>query len=296
MDFFKDVLERIDRVIYAVDEWMRYRTGEGRLALVVKPLAALVWFLLTYVVRFAVNILIEPQVNPIKHFPVVTVSHKLMLVLLEPIANLVSAAFGWPLNEARALTLSVMWFIPGIFGFLAWELRENWRLYRANRPTHLRPEAVGAHGETVLRLLRPGFHSGTLPKLYARLRKALRRGRSRAAGGARLSLHHVREEVQRFVERDLLAVLLASRAWGGRGLSVAKVQAGTNRLRVSVACPPGTDPLQLDLEERGWRGPAGLAGAAGRRAGGRVRGGPARLLPPGRRRAGARAGPRPLAG
>ena len=65
--------------------------------------------------------------------------------------------------------------MPGIFGFLVWEFRENWRLYAANRPKGLRPVPLGPHGETMPRLLRPGFHSGTLPKRFAKLRRAERR-------------------------------------------------------------------------------------------------------------------------
>ena len=65
--------------------------------------------------------------------------------------------------------------LPGVVGFLVWELKENWRLYKANRPRTLQPAAVGHHGETVVRLLRYGFHSGTISKLYSRLRRADRK-------------------------------------------------------------------------------------------------------------------------
>ena len=74
-----------------------------------------------------------------------------------------------------------IFFLPGIFGFLVWELKENWRLYRANRAPDLKPVVIGSHGETMLRLLRPGFHSGTVPKLYAKLRRAQRKGQHAAA-------------------------------------------------------------------------------------------------------------------
>ena len=43
---------------------------------------------MAYVLRFAVNVLLEPQFNPIKHFPVVTVGHKLLLAAYEPAADL----------------------------------------------------------------------------------------------------------------------------------------------------------------------------------------------------------------
>ena len=39
----------------------------------------------------------------------------------------------------------------GLFGFLAWELKENWRLYARNRPRTLRPALVdGAAMRTAL--------------------------------------------------------------------------------------------------------------------------------------------------
>src|SRR5438876_11244753 len=102
-----------------------------------------------------------------------------------------------------------------MFGFLVWELKENWRLYEANRSEGLRPVIVGDHGETMGGLLRPGIHSGTLPKLFAKLRKSERRAPGDAdEKGAfkRLeSLHHVEESIRRFVERDLIALLRESR-------------------------------------------------------------------------------------
>jgi len=57
--------------------------------------------------------------------------------------------------------------IPGIFGFLAWELKENWKLYRQNGSATVDPVAIGSHGERVTGLLRPGFHSGSIPKSFA---------------------------------------------------------------------------------------------------------------------------------
>src|SRR6185437_3174853 len=85
--------------------------------------------------------------------------------------------------------------VPGIFGFLAWELKENWRLYRANQSPTLDPVMVGSHGEQVVHLIRPGFHAGTLPKLYARIRRA----RGPAVRRGEEGLHHVETAVRRFV-------------------------------------------------------------------------------------------------
>src|SRR5208282_370442 len=138
-----------------------------------------VWFAVTYVIRFAINLLIEPQINPIKHFPVVTVSHKVCLPMIPVLGDLLMQQFGMARTRAFGLATGIITGIPGIFGFAAWELKENWRLYRANRPDNLGPQGIGSHGETMLRLLRPGFHSGTVPKLYRKLRRAERRGQKR---------------------------------------------------------------------------------------------------------------------
>ena len=68
IDFFRTILEWTDRAMYTVDEWLRFKSGEGRLAVCLKATLGLFWFCATYLVRFAVNVLIEPQFNPIKHF------------------------------------------------------------------------------------------------------------------------------------------------------------------------------------------------------------------------------------
>src|SRR5690606_38447669 len=54
VDLFRTVLEAIERFLYAVDEWLRFKSGESQLSLVVKGALGLVWFLVTYVVRFCV--------------------------------------------------------------------------------------------------------------------------------------------------------------------------------------------------------------------------------------------------
>jgi hypothetical protein len=265
---FKRLLETTERLLYTVDEWLRFRTGDNRAWLLVKPVLGLVWFVVTYVLRFCINLLIEPQINPIKHFPVVTVSHKLILPLavpprggLSPLAQLLVAVFPLSGEWANWVAGSIVWGIPGIFGFLVWELKENWRLYRANQPPVLRPAMVGHHGETVLRLMRPGFHSGTLPKLYARLRGTERRGEGGAAHKQREALHQVREALHHFVERDLLAVLAQSNSWGAdTRLHVGEVRAGTNRIRVELCCPElAGEGLYLDFEEHDGLLLAGVA-------------------------------------
>ena len=155
-----------------------------------------IWFLVSYFVRLVVNVFIEPTVNPIKHFPVVTVSAKLLVPLWPVLLGTPHSLgiFGQPFQflgnwPAFLMANLIVHSIPGAAGFLVWEFKENWRLYRANRPATLRPEVIGHHGETMLRLLKPGFHSGTLPKLFAKLRRAerraLRKGAWKTAGWLR---------------------------------------------------------------------------------------------------------------
>jgi hypothetical protein len=169
------------------------------------------------------------------------------------VGKLVAAYVAW----------STVFLLPGLFGFLVWELKSNWQLYDANRSKSLEPVLVGSHGETIERLLRSGFHSGTLPKTFARLRRARRAawtwpGRLRPEKAALKqleALHHVEEAVRRFIERDALALLAGSRALGGSGLALGAVRMATNRIRVELLrpTPDGGEgpPLVVDLEERG---------------------------------------------
>ncbi len=262
---FEQVIERMERVLYAVDEWLRFRAGQSGASLAAKAVLGLLWAIVAYLVRFYVNLLIEPQVNPIKHFPVVTVSHKVMLPFLGELTRLVEGLLapifgtylGWALAWANVL------LIPGIFGFLVWELKSNWRLYAANRSRTLEPEIVGSHGETVVRLLRPGFHSGTLPKLFARLRRAERsRGRQTAALKRREALHHVEESFRRFVERDVVALLRESQMPGVAAVHAGSIRLASNRVRLElIASDEHSQPLLVDLIEHEGLLIAGVARA-----------------------------------
>ena len=269
MDFFNAVLEGIERVLYGVDEWLRFRGGDGRLTLAAKAVLGLFWAVIAYLARIYVNLLIEPQVNPIKHFPVVTVSHKIILPMSPQILPIIRAPL-MPLGKvlANGIAGATVFLLPGVFGFLAWELKENWRLYAANRPATLPPVAFGHHGETMSRLLRRGFHSGTVPKLFARLRKADRRAeRGRGDGPAEKRLeqvHHIEESVRQFVERGLVFILQESRCLGPIRTGVGKVDCATNRIVIEirdrddaasaahVAFEESNRQLRIRLEEPGW--------------------------------------------
>ncbi|NUQ62048.1 MAG: hypothetical protein HUU20_06150 [Pirellulales bacterium] len=236
MDVFRGALAITERVLYSVDEWLRFRSGESRVALWGKAALGVVWFGIAYVARFCINLLIEPQVNPIKHFPVVTVSHKVLLPLIPALVGVLELA----MEKGLAITVAtaVITAIPGIFGFLAWELRENWRLYAANRPPLLRPVIVGKHGETVRRLLVWGLHSGTIPKRYAKLRRAQIDTRSdRRRRQVRKHLHALRgmeTDVRRFVERELVWLLNEAECYRDRPVRMGSVQLTPNRIRAEL--------------------------------------------------------------
>ena len=254
VDFFNWVAAGFERLLYSIDEWVRFKQDEGRGKLVVKSLLGVVWFFVSYVVRFAFTLLLEPQINPLKHFPTVTVAHKLLLPLIPMFGEVLYQTTS--MNKPQAVTVAgaIITCIPGVFGFLVWELKENWRLYQANRPPDLEPTVVGAHGETVLRFLHPGFHSGTLPKIFHRLRLAYAADEPDRRVKPARALRHVEDEVRRFVERELVALLDGATGWGKLPLVVSHVDAGVKRIVIELSCTElGDHPVRLAWEEHGGR-------------------------------------------
>jgi len=252
MDFFKRVMEWIERLLYAVDEWLRFKSGESQATLVIKAVLGLFWSFIAYLIRFCVTLLIEPQINPIKHFPVVTVSHKIILPMQPMLAGQLAPAMG--AAYANTVAGAIIFGIPGVFGFLVWELKENWRLFAANRSPTLKPSAVGSHGENVIRLLRPGFHSGALPKAYAKLRKAQRRfdaGKRAAIARAHDKLHHIERDFQHFLERDLIQLLEAAAVMDSGELRVDTIHVTANTIQWALASRNfPEDPLRITYAEQ----------------------------------------------
>ncbi len=253
---FKETMDRIDRLLYSVDEWLRFRPGDSKLALFYKPILGLFWFFFTYLIRVVINLFVEPTVNPIKHFPAVTVGAKMIVPFYIDWTRNLTLLFvpyvGFTLGQVSANVLFAL--IPGICGFAVWEFKENWKLYRATRRRFLRPVMIGHHGETMLRLMKPGFHSGTLPKLFAKLRQAERHGDGRKIHRCHESLHHVADSIRHFAEREMLFLLEASKSWGGLKLLIGEVKLATNRVRIELRCPDLDESgLWLLFEERsGW--------------------------------------------
>jgi hypothetical protein len=249
--FFRRITDALDRGIYTVDEWLRFRKGQSRAALVVKAVLGVFWFAVAYLLRILVNLFIEPTINPLKHFPTVTVAAKVMWATVGPPLH---AALVPILGSLRAGTLTglAMGLLPGFFGFLVWELKENFKLYRAARPATLRPVPIGHHGETMGALLKPGLHSGTLPKLWAKLRRAARKSEG-AVEKHREAMRELEEAVEHFVDRELSALLGESARWEGGAVHVARVALASNQVRVDLARAGRAEPCTLAFEEQsGW--------------------------------------------
>lgn len=259
MDVFHGLMMALDRVVYTVDEWLRFRAGDNRFSQAVKLVGGVVWFFVSYVVVFVFTLLVEPQINPIKHFPVVTVSHKVILpsgpMFVKQLTPYLGAA------QANTLVWTTIWLIPGVFGFLVWELKENWRLYDANRRPTLRPVPIGHHGETMVRLLRPGFHSGTFPKLYSGLRRTVRKaertGNWNLVNNKLAQIERVGEDVRRFVEREFIELLKEADFLGGATLTVSRIRTSTNRIDVDLTL--GDEPANPVTIT--WQDHAGRLGA-----------------------------------
>ena len=116
LDVFKRLTDSLEKAIYAVDEWARFRGTGNPVLNALKAGFGVLWFALTYLFRVYVNLLIEPQVNPVKHFPVVTVSHKIIL----PFTLTITALFVAPLEPllgtflANAIAGFTVFFFRGV--------------------------------------------------------------------------------------------------------------------------------------------------------------------------------------
>ena len=251
VDVFRIFVERVERAIYTVDEWLTFKDGQSRFSLASKGALAFGWFFATYLLRIYVNVLIEPQVNPIKHFPVVTVSHKIIL----PMSPTILGAIRPPLAAlgpvaSNAIAGSTVFLLPGVFGFLVWELKANWNLYDQNRSKTLDPVRIGHHGETMNGLLVLGFHQGTVPKLYAKLRRAAKR-RTSKVNVYRQQIHEVEHAIETFVERELIGLLRQAKRWRAGELEVHAIEVGSNRIRIGIACPDvAAEIAWLQFEEQ----------------------------------------------
>jgi hypothetical protein len=256
LELFAELVEIVDRGLYRVDEWLRFKAGQSRLTLVIKGALRTVWSAVAYFVRLYINLFIEPCVNPIKHFPVVTVAAKVMVPLYPALLSAVSGPARQLMGAALGTSFAAftVFVIPGIAGFLVWELKENWRLYRKTRPRTLRAVTIGHHGETMVGFLKPGFHAGTIPKRFTKLRRAAWKSDERGVARHRAQLHHIEEAIEKFVDRELVSMLNEAAPFRISDTAVAHVAIGSNRVQVDLACPsrsPVRARIAFELQS-GW--------------------------------------------
>ncbi len=266
LELFAKLVDLVDRAIYRVDELLRFRSGQSVVKLVIKGVLSAFWFVIAYVLRLYVDLFIEPTTNPIKHFPVVTVAAKILIpftpAILSGVAGPASRLMGPAIgNSFAAFTVVVL---PGLAGFLVWELKENWRLYRATRGRALVPIAIGHHGESMVGLLKPGFHSGTIPKLFRKLRRASWSGDVQSITKQHDGLHHVEAAITKFADRQFVSMLVEVDAFGARDVELTSVSVGSNRVDITIACRSRSAAeavLRFELQsgwivgsiaERGW--------------------------------------------
>lgn len=249
VSIFREIIHLMEYLLAIVDEWLLFRTGQGRAMMVTRTLLGVLWWPISYVSRFYMVVLIEPGINPVK-FPFSSFAAKfiypLFLVQAQALDQL-SPAVKW-------VVVATVWLLPDAVTFLFWELKENWSLFAANRSRFLKPAIVGAHGETVPRLLRPAFHSGTVPKLFARLRQADRQaqatGNWSGVRDCRERLSAVAEALQRFADRDLVFFLEKVNGWDAGTLDVSPATLATNQIGIDIRHKDSPRPLRINLEER----------------------------------------------
>ena len=264
IDLFGWLMQGIEQGLHRVDEAVSHHREEGWGVMATKAVVGPVWSAFSYLTHFYAAVLVEPQINPIKHFPVVMVADKFMMPFFPVLTTALLALLDSFLPQLVSLPLATVTVLlsPGLFGFLAWELNENWKLYRANHPDRTQPARFGPHGETLYTLLRPGFHSGALPTAFAELREVIelenerQRSYPQRLRQAEARLSEVLESVRTFAARELVFALVERcRAAGYEQAeaAVAQLEAATASLDIRVALYPlgregmGDEPIMLDL-------------------------------------------------
>lgn len=261
MYLFKEAVSTLEGVLFTIDEWLRFRTGESRTWTAFRLIGGLIWFPISWFLRFYIVVLVEPGFNPIK-FPITSVAAKFVY----PLSPMM---YAWLTPQLQATGpvvypilfafVSITWFfLPDVFAYFIWEVKENWGLYQANRAEVIKPAPIGPHGETLLTLLEPGIHSGTIPRLFARWRRAerdaIKTGNWRVARTYRQALADLQRTLKLFVERNLVAMVHQSRLWLRHELSVGRVVLSRSRIRIELKHARFPDrPVWLGFEEHaGW--------------------------------------------
>ncbi|WP_372367871.1 hypothetical protein [Candidatus Uabimicrobium sp. HlEnr_7] len=210
------LLEKIEHASYIVSDYLRLIYGAKYTTSFFKAFIALIWFPLAYIITLYIVLFLEPQINPLK-FPIVSITYKLLFVFPETYLQILTtlqdiASFILPAIAAYSFAWFTGFVFTGLFGFLGWELKENWQLYKENWRKFVSPAKIGKKGKTIVQFLRPGFHSGDIPHLFDKLRtiKTKNIGNQQAFNPAlplEREMKGIKRELQIYVERDFLWVV-----------------------------------------------------------------------------------------
>ena len=223
----------------------------------------LVWGIVAYVVRIYLNLLVEPQINPIKHFPVVTVAAKIMLpfalTLTRHLRRAADAVSGVVIANVHRggdrVLLAGCVRVPGLGA--AFELAA----LRGEPARVAGPAGGGQPRRDGCPVSPAGFPLGHAAEAVC----PAAAGACGPAGSGqalqhREALHHVEESVRRLVEREFAALLRESRSLGDRSIEPGSIHLATNRIRIELAERDRDRPsLWIDLEERSGMLAAGVS-------------------------------------
>ena len=239
IDWFKMLANWVERQLYAVDEWLRFRGGDSQRSLAVKAILGLA-----------------------------VVPHRLRIPIRLLPARRAAGESGQTLPRGHGLAQghladgtatgrdhpSFLWTvstfidgIPGIFGFIAWELKENWRLYRSNRALRLRPVTIGSHEES-MRAPSPGVPLGNRPQALPQ-NSATRAGLARRGSTMTLNIPP-RGWSDSLPAKCSISSPLAD--WGEIEVEIAAIRFGCHHVVVESSAP-GSDPMRLAWRSRTWR-------------------------------------------
>lgn len=252
----KQFLYALEFVLFTVDEWLRFRSGDGLFTRSCRVVLSVAWAPISYFARFYMVVLIEPCLHPVK-LPIASIATKLMLPILPTLSAGLNSSLEPVLGTIPAwfFAYTTVFFLPDFFGFLFWETKENWKLFGANRSPFLQPATIGSHGETMRGLLQPGFHSGTIPKAFARLRKAsqtaLDTGNGRDIRAAQQHLDDIETVLRRFLATDLVGLVREAHSWQGHDLQVGPIHLTVQQFTFELVRAEYPDrPLRLSISNQ----------------------------------------------
>src|SRR4029077_10478162 len=115
VQIFKQLMHAMEAVLFTVDEWLRFRAGDSRLAMTLRIIFGLIWFPISYFARFNMVVLIEPCLNPVK-FPVCALATKVMLGIMPGIYAWLVQALSPVLGQVITVALAawLVFWLPDV--------------------------------------------------------------------------------------------------------------------------------------------------------------------------------------